>query len=62
MSYFAELLTGAEIDSVYVDPDVTYIMLTDGTQVTIRGVVVVQPASTSSDTEVEAYPRSRNPL
>lgn len=43
MSYFAELLTGAEIDSVLADSEVTYIMLTNGTQITIRGLVVVQP-------------------
>lgn len=43
MSYFAEILTGAEIDSVLVDSEVTYIMLTNGTQITIRGLVVVQP-------------------
>jgi hypothetical protein len=43
MSYFAETLTGTHIDSVLVDSEVTYIMLTNGTQVTIRGIVVVQP-------------------
>ena len=45
MSYFAETLTGAAIHSVLVDSEVTYIMLTNGTQVTIRGVVVVQPVN-----------------
>ena len=44
MSYLAQLLTGAEIHSVFVDSEVTYIMLSDGTQVTIRGSIVVQPA------------------
>lgn len=43
MSYFAEILAGAQIDSVLVDSEVTYIMLTNGTQITIRGLVVVQP-------------------
>ena len=43
MSYFAEILAGATIDSVLVDSEVTYIMLTNGTQITIRGLVVVQP-------------------
>ena len=43
MSYFAQVLTGAQIDSVLVDSEVTYIMLTNGTQITIRGLVVVQP-------------------
>jgi hypothetical protein len=43
MSYFAEILTGATIHSVFVDSELTYIMLSNGTQVTIHGVVVVQP-------------------
>jgi len=43
MSYFADALTGAHIHSVLVDSEVTYIMLNNGTQVTIRGVIVVQP-------------------
>ena len=43
MSYFAETLTGAQIHSVLVDSEITYIMLSNGTQVTIRGLVVVQP-------------------
>jgi hypothetical protein len=42
-SYFAKLLVGAKISSVLVDSEVTYIMLTDGTQITIRGLVAVQP-------------------
>lgn len=45
MSYFAQTLTGAQIHSVFVDSELTYIMLTNGTQVTIRGVVVVQPVN-----------------
>ncbi len=45
MSYFAESLTGARIHSVFVDSELTYIMLTNGTQVTIRGMVVVQPVN-----------------
>ena len=43
MSYFADILVGAEIHSVLVDSEVTYIMLSNGTQVTIKGLVVVQP-------------------
>lgn len=43
MSYFADALTGAQIHSVWADTDVTYIMLSNGTQVTIRGIVVIQP-------------------
>ncbi len=34
---------GKKIDSVHVDSEVTYVMLSDGTQVTIRGLVVVEP-------------------
>ena len=59
MSYFAQALTGARIQCVHVDSEVTYIMLDNGTQITIRGVVVVQPEATC-DSEAEAYPRSRN--
>jgi hypothetical protein len=43
MSYFTETLTGTTIHSVLVDSEVTYLMLSNGTQVTIHGVVVVQP-------------------
>ena len=39
MSYFADILTGAQIHSVLADTGVTYIMLSNGTQVTIQGVV-----------------------
>jgi hypothetical protein len=47
-SYFAELLVGGQIDSVFVDSEVTYIMLTNGTQLTIQGIVVVQPMPCAS--------------
>jgi hypothetical protein len=43
MSYFAEILAGTKIDSVLVDSEVTYIMLTNGTQITIQGLIAVQP-------------------
>ena len=42
-TYFAKLLVGGHINSVLVDSEVTYIMLTNGTQITIQGVVAVQP-------------------
>ena len=48
MSYFAETLVGTEIHSVLVDSEVTYIMLSNGTQITIRGLVVIQPAPLGS--------------
>jgi hypothetical protein len=44
MSFIAAALTGKQIDSVHVDTEVTYIMLTDGTQITIKGLVIVAPA------------------
>jgi hypothetical protein len=47
MTYFAEALVGTQIHSVFVDSEVTYIMLTNGTQLTIRGLVAVQPASSA---------------
>jgi len=40
-SYFAKLLVGGQISSVLVDSEVTYIMLTNGTQITIKGLVAV---------------------
>ncbi len=49
MSYFADLLRGAQIVDVHVDTELTYLMLSNGTQVTIRGLVVAEPASTNID-------------
>jgi len=43
MSFLAASLVGKHIDDVLADSEVTYIMLTDGTQITIRGLVVVEP-------------------
>jgi len=43
MSYFAEALVGNQIDSVLTDSELTYIMLSNGTQITIKGLIVVQP-------------------
>ncbi|MBI2689219.1 MAG: hypothetical protein HYX27_23190 [Acidobacteria bacterium] len=42
MSIFEEMLIGKTIEAAMCDTEVTYLMLADGTQVTIRGVVVVQ--------------------
>jgi hypothetical protein len=44
MNFFEKSLVGRQIHSVHVDSEVTYIMLSDGTHVTIRGVVLVEPA------------------
>ena len=43
MSFFEDSLVGRKIDSVYCDSEVTYLMMSDGTQVAIRGLVVVEP-------------------
>jgi hypothetical protein len=37
------MLLGKQIAAVHVDSEVTYLMLADGTQVTVRGLVVVEP-------------------
>jgi len=49
MSYMADLLTGKQIQDVLVDSEITYIMLTNGTQVTIRGLIVVEPCQDHSE-------------
>ena len=55
MSYFADILVGQQIDCVLADSEVTYIMLRNGTQVTVRGLVAVQPkAEHSNSNEVRA--------
>jgi hypothetical protein len=43
MSFFERSLVGKQIHSAYVDSEITYIMLSDGTQVTIRGWVAIAP-------------------
>jgi hypothetical protein len=48
MSFMAEILVGKVIDDVYVDPEVVYIMLADGTQISIKGLVVVEPRQSLS--------------
>jgi len=49
MSYMADLLTGKQIQDVLVDSEITYNMLTNGTQVTIRGLIVVEPCQLPSE-------------
>jgi len=53
-SYFAKLLVGGQINSVLVDSEVTYIMLSNGTQITIQGVVAVQPKPRESSLSASA--------
>jgi hypothetical protein len=43
MSFLADVLCGQRITHVLADSEVTYIMLANGTQITIRGLVVVEP-------------------
>jgi hypothetical protein len=43
MSLMVDLLRGQVIQDVLVDSEVVYIMLNNGTQITIKGVVVVEP-------------------
>jgi hypothetical protein len=43
MSLMVDLLRDQVIQDVLVDSEVVYIMLNNGTQVTIKGVVVVEP-------------------
>jgi hypothetical protein len=48
MSFIVDSLVGERIEDVLVDSEVTYIMLANGTQITIRGFVVVQPRHSNS--------------
>ena len=43
MSFLADTLAGQTITHVLADSEVTYMMLANGTQITIRGLVVVEP-------------------
>ena len=43
MSFIEKALVGNRISDVLADSEVTYIMLSNGTQITIRGLVVVEP-------------------
>jgi hypothetical protein len=43
MSFIENALVGNRITDVLADSEVTYIMLSNGTQITIRGLVVVEP-------------------
>lgn len=62
MNFFEKSLAGRQIHSVHVDSEVTYIMLSDGTQITARGWVVVERGPLSSVKEAtqagEKIPRN----
>ena len=49
MSYLANMLVGQKVTDVLADSEVTYIMLANGTQITIRGLVVVEPKPSLAD-------------
>ena len=53
MSFFENALVGRQINCVHVDSEVTYMILSDGTHITIRGLVVVEPGPR---TDSEAAP------
>jgi hypothetical protein len=53
MSFMVDLLRGQLIKDVLVDSEVMYVMLTNGTQMTIKGLVVVE--SKLSDHRVSAF-------
>lgn len=44
MTLLSTLLRGQQIADVYSDSEVTYLMLSNGAQVTVRGQLLVQPA------------------
>jgi hypothetical protein len=48
MNLITRLLRHKKIEDVLVDTEVVYIMLADGTQITIKGLVVVEPKPLSS--------------
>jgi len=50
MCLLVETLRGKQIDDVLVDSELVYMMLRDGTQVTIRGLVAVEPPSSMRTT------------
>ncbi len=56
MSLMVELLRDQLIRDVLVDAEVVYIMLNNGTQITIKGMVVVEPKL--SDHRVSAVAQS----
>jgi hypothetical protein len=55
MSLMGQFLRGKQIQDVYADSEIVYLLLADGTQITIRGLVVVEPKRASIS---EAIPRA----
>jgi hypothetical protein len=62
MSLLEDLLVGERIAAIHADSELTYVMLANGSQITIRGLVVVEPPLTAviAPTEAErlAFPPS----
>src|SRR5438552_1413219 len=56
MSHFSALLRGKQISDDHVDSELTYIMLTNGTQLAVRGLLVVEPALTSGAGLIQDQP------
>ena len=48
MNFFECALVGKQIEAVFVDSEVTYILLENGTQITIKGLVIVEPHPTGT--------------
>ena len=57
MGFMVDWLRGKRIQDAYVDSEVIYVMLEDGTQMTVKGLVIVEPNPTSSvrGTETAAH-------
>jgi hypothetical protein len=53
MSFIVDSLRGQLIEDALVDSEVMYIMLTNGTQITIKGLVVVEPKPSDHPARVQ---------
>lgn len=64
MSYFADLIVGRQIDCALVDSKVTYIMLDNGTQITIRGWghLFSQPLRIESKPSLASLAKNTRPI
>lgn len=52
MSFLEASLVGKKVEAIMSDSEVTYMMFADGTQVTIRGWVIVEPSGARSSDRV----------
>ena len=60
MSVIVDALVGNHIDAVLVDSEVMYIMLSNGTQVTVKGLVVVEPVVHAPESRPAAFQQERH--